>query len=59
MAKPEVFPIVWENKPRLAMVGKTVLEPMNCAGAELLLEFLGTFVHTRIYSVHTYIFHSY
>ncbi len=35
------------------MGGKTVLEPMESAGAELLMEFLGTFVHTRPYSVHT------
>jgi hypothetical protein len=53
MAKPGVSPIVWETKPRLATDSKTVLESMEGAGAELLLEFLGTFEHTRIYSVHT------
>jgi hypothetical protein len=53
MAKPGVCPLVWETKPRIAMGGKTVLEPMEGAGAELLMEFLGTFVHTRPYSVHT------
>ncbi len=53
MVKPGVCPLVWETKARLAMGGKTVLEPMEGAGAELLMEFLGTFVHTRTHSVHT------
>jgi hypothetical protein len=53
MAKPGVSPLVWETKARLATVGKTVLKPMEGAGAELLMEFLGTFVHTSTYSVHT------
>ncbi len=53
MAKPCVCPLVWETKARIAKGGKTVLEPMEGAGAELLMEFLGTFVHTRTYSVHT------
>ncbi len=52
-AKPGVSPIVWETKLRLATGGKTVLESMEGARAELLLKFLGTFVHTRIYSLHT------
>jgi hypothetical protein len=53
MAKPGVSPFVWETKARLSMGGKTVLEPMEGVGAELLMEFLGTFVHTRTYSVDT------
>ncbi len=53
MAKPGVCPLVWETRARLATGGQTVLEPMEGAGAELLLDFLGTFVHTRPYSVHT------
>ncbi len=53
MAKPGVTPIVWETKPRLAQGGKTVLEQLEGTGAQLLLEFLGTLVHTSIYLVHT------
>ncbi len=53
MAKPGVCPLVWETKVRIAKGCKTVLEPMEGAGAELLMEFLGTFIHTRTYSVHT------
>jgi hypothetical protein len=53
LVRPGVTPIVWETKPRLSQGGKTVLEPLEGAGAELLMEFLGTSVHTRIYSVHT------
>jgi hypothetical protein len=53
MAKPGVCPLVWETKARIAMGGKTVQEPMEGAGAELLMDFLGTFVHTRPNSVHT------
>ncbi len=53
MAKPGVCNLVWETKARIAMGGKTVLEPIEGAGAELLMDFLGTFVHTRPYSVHT------
>ena len=60
MAKPGVTPIVWETKARLATGGKTVLESMEGAGSECLMEFLGTFlyilstyfivlVHTRTY----------
>jgi hypothetical protein len=56
MAKPGVSPLVWETKAKLATGGKTVLKPMEGAGAELLMEFLGTFVHTRTYSVHTFHF---
>ncbi len=52
MAKPGVCSLVWETNARIAMGGKTVLEPMEGAGAELLMDFLGTFVHTRPYSVH-------
>ena len=43
MAKPGVTPIVWETKARLATGGKTVLESMEGAGSECLMEFLGTF----------------
>ncbi len=53
MSKPGVCPLVWETKARIEKGCKTVLEPMDGAGAELLMEFLGTFVHTRTYSVHT------
>ena len=60
MAKPGLTPIVWETKARLATGGKTVLESMEGAGTECLMEFLGTlsyilstyftvFVHTRTY----------
>ena len=60
MAKPGFTPIVWETKARLATGGKTVLENMEGAGSECLMEFLGTFlyilstyfsvlVHTRTY----------
>ena len=60
MAKPGVTPIVWETKARLATGGKTVLESMEGAGSECLMEFLGTFsyipstyftvfVHTRTF----------
>jgi hypothetical protein len=53
MVRPGVSPIVWETKPRVATGGKTVLESMQGSGTELLLEFLGTFVHTGIESAHT------
>ena len=43
LVRPGVTPIVWETKPRLSQGGKTVLEPLEGAGAELLMEFLGTF----------------
>ena len=43
MAKPGLTPIVWETKARLATGGKSVLESMEGAGSECLMEFLGTF----------------
>ena len=43
MAKPGLTPIVWETKVRLAKGGKTVLESMEGAGSECLMEFLGKF----------------
>ena len=58
MAKPGFTPIVWETKAKVAMGGKSVLESMEGAGSECLVEFLGTYsyilstyfilVHTRI-----------
>ncbi len=60
MTKPSLTPIVWETKARLATGGKSVLESMEGARSECLMEFLGTFsyilstylavfVHTRTY----------
>jgi hypothetical protein len=43
MAKPGHTPIVWETKARMATGGKSVLESMEGAGCECLVEFLGTY----------------
>ena len=52
MAKPGLTPIVWETKARMATGGKSVLESMEGAGCECLVEFLGTYsymLYTVIY----------
>jgi hypothetical protein len=43
MTKPCFTPIVWETKARLATGGKSVMESMEGAGSECLMEFLGSF----------------
>ena len=43
MAKPGLTPIVWETKARLATGGNSVLESMEGAWSECLMEFLGAF----------------
>ena len=43
MAKPGFTPIVWETKAKVATGGKSVLESMEGAGSECLVEFLGTY----------------
>ena len=54
MAKPGFTPIVWETKAKVAMGGKSVLESMEGAGSECLVEFLGTYSY--ILSTYMYIF---
>jgi hypothetical protein len=54
LAKPEVTPVVLDTKERLGVGARSVLEPMETPGQELLFDCLGCFVtqfmvHTCLY----------
>ena len=43
LAKQGATPIVWETKPRMHLGCKTALDPIENAGQELFMDFIGMY----------------